>query len=281
MENVECYRITTGGRFCTPGGWELCYNFATMEPRERLIIPLDVATTQDAQALVERLVPQVGFFKVGMELFHSEGPAVLEMVHKLAGPTFFDGKFFDIPNTVAGAAAAVTRLGVRMFNVHAMGGKAMMAAAREAAECTAAAVGVPRPVVLGVTVVTSLDERALLEEVGVGRPMTEQVLHLARMAHEAGLDGVVASAMEAPAIKAACGADFVVVCPGIRLAGGATHDQARVVTPRLAREAGADYLVVGRPITAAKDPVEAAKQVVAEMTAAEDGSAGKANPGKS
>jgi orotidine-5'-phosphate decarboxylase len=236
-----------------------------MHPRERLIVPLDVSTVAEAEAFVKRLAPHIGFFKIGLQLFHSEGPAAIEAVQKLAGPVFYDSKFCDIPHTVAGAAAAVTRLGVKMFNVHALGGKAMMAAAFEAAECTAAAMGLPRPIVLAVTVLTSLDEAALLEECGIGRPLDEQVVHLARLAQEAGLDGVVASALEAPAIKAACGPSFLVVCPGIRPAGSPTQDQARSVTPRLAREAGADYIVVGRPITELNNSEKVAQQIVEQM----------------
>jgi len=236
-----------------------------MKPCERLIVALDVPTLAEAESLVDRLAPHVGLFKVGLQLFHSEGPRVIETLCQKAGPPFYDGKFLDIPNTVAAAAAAITRLGVRMFNVHAMGGKAMMAAAREAAECTAAALGLPRPVVLAVTLVTSLDENTLLEECGVGRPLSEQVVHLAVLAKEAGLDGAIASALEAPAIKRACGPSFLVVCPGIRPAGARADDQARAVTPRLAREAGADYIVVGRPIFQAEDPVQAAQRIVREL----------------
>lgn len=236
-----------------------------MEPRERLIVALDVPALAEAESLASRLAPHVGLFKVGLQLFHSEGPAVMEMVNRLSGPPFYDSKFFDIPNTVAGAAAAVTRLGLKMFNVHAMGGKAMMAAAREAADCTAAAMNLPRPLVLAVTVVTSLDESTLLEECGVGRPLNDQVVHLARMAQQAGLDGVVASALETPAIKEECGDSFIIVCPGIRPAGSPEDDQVRAVTPRLAREAGADYIVVGRPITKAADPVKAAQRILQEL----------------
>lgn len=239
-----------------------------MEARSRLVTALDVPSSAEAERLAALLGPHVGLFKVGLELFHSEGPDVVERVQRLSAPCFYDGKFFDIPNTVAGAAAAVTRLGVRMFNVHALGGRAMMAAAREAAERTAAAAGTPRPLVLAVTIVTSIDERTLLDEVGVGRPLNEQVVHLARLAREAGLDGVVASALEAPAIKDACGRSFIVVCPGVRPAGASTDDQARVVTPKQAVAAGADYIVVGRPITRASDPVSAARQIVDELAEA-------------
>jgi orotidine-5'-phosphate decarboxylase len=240
-----------------------------MEAKDRLIIPLDVATREEAEALVLRLAPQVGLFKIGLQLFHSEGPGVIEAVQKIAGPVFYDGKFYDIPNTVAGAAAAITRLGVKMFNVHTLGGKAMMLAAREAAECTAAAQGSVRPLVLGVTIVTSIDETVLLEECGIGRPLEEEVLSLARLAQEAGLDGVVASVHEAPAIREACGKDFLIICPGIRPAGAAANDQARLATPQLARDSGADYIVVGRPITGAPEPEKVAQTIVAQLGSGE------------
>jgi orotidine-5'-phosphate decarboxylase len=236
-----------------------------MEAKDRLIVPLDVSTLAEAEALVARLAPHVGLFKIGLQLFHSEGPAVIEAVQKIAGPVFYDGKFYDIPNTAAGAAAAITRLGVKMFNVHALGGKAMMLAAREAAECTASALGIERPRVLGVTIVTSIDETVLLEECGIGRPLEEEVLSLARLAQDAGLDGVVASVHEAPAIREACGEDFLIVCPGIRPAGSAANDQARLATPQLARDSGADYIVVGRPITGAAEPEKVAQTIVSQL----------------
>ena len=240
-----------------------------MEPKDRLIIPLDVPTLEEARALVEKLGPYVGLFKVGMELFHSEGPAVVQMVNELHKPPFLDEKFHDIPNTVAGASAAVTRLGIKMFNVHALGGKDMMAKALASASATATALNLPCPLVLGVTILTSIDESILLDQMGIGRPLEEQALRLAQLAQEAGLDGVVASALEAPLIKAECGESFIVVCPGIRPAGTSVDDQVRTVTPRLARESGADYIVVGRPITKAADPVVAAQRVVEELAEAD------------
>jgi len=240
-----------------------------MDAKDRLIIPLDVASISAAEPLVAALAPHVGLFKVGLQLFHNEGPRAIELLRQEGVGCFYDGKFYDIPNTVAGAVSAVTRLGVKILNVHASGGKKMLAAAAEAAETTALNSGLPRPLVFGVTIVTSIDDSALLDDLGVGRPMEEQVLHLARLSQDAGLDGVVCSALEAPLIKRACGPDFQIICPGIRPKGADLQDQERVVTPAMAREAGADYIVVGRPITQAKDPVAAAQNVVKELKEAD------------
>lgn len=236
-----------------------------MDAKERLIIPLDVASIAAAEPLVAALAPHIGLFKIGLQLFHNEGPRAIELLREEGVGCFYDGKFYDIPNTVAGAVSAVTRLGVKILNVHASGGSKMMAAAAEAAETAALDAGLPRPLVFAVTVVTSLDDAALLDELGIGRPMDEQVVHLARLAQDSGLDGVVCSALEAPLVKNACGPDFQIICPGIRPQGADTHDQERVVTPAMALEAGADYIVIGRPITQAENPVAAAQNVVKEL----------------
>jgi orotidine-5'-phosphate decarboxylase len=178
---------------------------------------------------------------------------------------FYDSKFHDIPNTVAGAAAAAARLGVSMFNVHALGGVAMMAAARAAAAEAARGAGLPAPLVIAVTIVTSLGDREVREELGIPSTAGEAALRLAQLAKEAGLDGVVASVHEVPAIKRVCGTHFLTVTPGIRPAGAAVGDQSRVATPREAVAAGADLLVIGRPITRADDPTAALEMVLEEM----------------
>jgi orotidine-5'-phosphate decarboxylase len=235
------------------------------KPQNRLILALDVPTREQALALVEQLHEYVGVFKVGLQLFNAGGPAILREVQERGGRVFYDSKFSDIPNTVAGAAAEAAKLGVFMFNVHTHGGSAMMRAAVESAQQVAAERGQPRPFVIGVTVLTSLDETALREELQVPVPLPEHVVHLARLAQQSGLDGVVASPQETALIRAACGDDFLIVTPGIRPAWAETGDQKRITTPAQAVQSGADYLVLGRPITAHPDPVAAAQRVVEEI----------------
>lgn len=216
---------------------------------KRVIVPLDFPDEAAALKLAARLDPKLCRVKVGKELFVAAGPAVVGHLQERGFEVFLDLKFHDIPNTVAGACRAAARLGVWMLNVHASGGEAMMRAAREAI----AAVSRP-PLLIAVTILTSLGD-ADLERVGFTGTAQENVERLARLARACGLDGVVCSAQEAPALRHAAGADFVLVTPGIRLEAGPAHDQARVVTPREAVRLGADYLVIGRPITQSADPV--------------------------
>lgn len=234
--------------------------------QEKIIVALDVDSEQEALALTEALKAYVGAFKVGLQLFHRAGPSIVSKLVESGVKVFLDLKFHDIPNTVAQAAAAAVETGAFMFNVHAGGGKKMMFAAQKAAREKAAALGIAPPILLGVTVLTSLTEEELQGELGVARSLPEQVAALARLAQEAGLDGVVASAQEVPWIRAACGEDFIIVTPGIRPLWAAGDDQKRIVTPGQALAAGADYLVIGRPLTAAADPREAAKKLLAEVT---------------
>ena len=228
-----------------------------MTARERLIVALDVAEAGVARTLAERLTGEVGLFKVGSQLFTAGGPAVVRDLVRGGRPVFLDLKFHDIPNTVAGAVAAAAGLGVSLLTIHAAGGPAMIAAAAKAARGTSARV-------LAITVLTSLDGAAL-EAIGLAGGVEGAVARLARLAAEAGADGVVASPHEAAALRAARGPGFLVVTPGIRPAGTALGDQSRAATPAAALAAGADYLVVGRPITEAADPVAAARAVVLEM----------------
>ena len=219
------------------------------QPDPRIIVALDYADAHAAQAMAARLDPVLCRVKVGKELFTAAGPALVEGLAARGFGVFLDLKFHDIPNTVAGACKAAARLGVWMMNVHASGGRDMMQAAREALAGTSRP-----PKLIAVTVLTSMAQSDLAD-VGInGRP-EEAVLRLARLAQAAGLDGVVCSAQEARALRAACGAGFNLVTPGIRPAEGAQDDQKRVMTPRAAVNAGADYLVIGRPITQAADPV--------------------------
>jgi len=229
--------------------------------RERLIVALDTDHLAPAVALARRLAPLAGTFKIGSHLFTAEGPRAIERVAGLGAGIFLDLKFHDIPNTVAGAIRAAAALpGVHLVNVHASGGLEMMrAAARSAAGMRR------RPRLLAVTILTSLDTAALLE-IGIAGPAVRRVVALARLAQKAGLDGVVCSAEELRAVRRACGRGFLTVVPGIRPAAAACGDQARVATPAQAIRDGADYLVIGRPITAARDPLAAAESILREMS---------------
>ncbi len=230
-----------------------------------ILVALDVDSAAKAIALADTLRGAVGGYKIGKQLFTAAGPAVVHELTSRGDRVFLDLKFHDIPNTVAGAVQSAVATGAWMVNVHASGGSAMMKAAAEAATTAAAALGRPRPLVIGVTVLTSMTDAALAE-VGVARPVLEQVVHLARLAKQSGLDGVVASPQETAAIRAACGPDFQIVTPGIRPADQqGKDDQARTLTPAEAMKAGSTYLVIGRPITGAPDPREAAKQIFASL----------------
>ena len=232
-----------------------------MAPPDRLLVALDVESLRDAEALLGRLDGVVTGCKIGSQLFTAAGPAAVESARKRGFRVFLDLKFHDIPTTVAGAVREAARLGVAMLNVHASGGVAMMRAAAEAAADFAA----PRPLVLGVTVLTSLDRGTLAREVGVPASVDAHVLHLADRAREAGLDGCVASPREVRALRLALGPQWVIVTPGIRMPAAGADDQTRVATPRQARDAGADYVVVGRPITAAPDPAAAAAEILRQI----------------
>lgn len=260
-----------------------------METRERIIVALDVDSIDKARGLVEKLYPYVGYFKVGLELLTSEGaPSVVRAIRDAGGRIFYDGKFKDIPNTVAGATRAVTKLGVDVFNVHCLGGMAMMKAARQAAEETAKAQGRPRPFIWGVTILTSLDYNDLVQlgfydELNIADPVElaeikrqrieRLVAHkLAWLAQESGLDGVIASPQEIEAIRKYCQPEFQVATPGVRPLWAATGDQKRVMTPEKTIRLGANRLVIGRPITDPPPeiggPVEAAKKIIEEIETA-------------
>jgi orotidine-5'-phosphate decarboxylase len=229
----------------------------------QLLVALDVESGDRALALATELRDVVDGVKVGSRLFTLEGPTLVRRLSDAGTKVFLDLKFHDIPNTVAQALESAVGTGAWMINVHAAGGRAMMRAAASAAADAAERAGRPRPLVIGVTVLTSMDA-ATLREGGVERPLLSQVLALARMAQEAGLDGVVASPQETSAIRAACGPEFQIVTPGIRGASAGTerHDQARTMGPAEAVQAGATYLVVGRPIIAAPSPRQAAMGIV-------------------
>jgi orotidine-5'-phosphate decarboxylase len=227
-----------------------------------VIVVLDYPGAAEAMCLVERLDPSLCRVKVGKELFTAAGPALVESLVKRGFDVFLDLKYHDIPNTVAGACRAAARLGVWMVNVHASGGRAMLAAAREAVD----AAGSHKPLLIGVTVLTSLSS-ADLADIGVTGDAETQVMRLASLCHDARLDGVVCSAEEAPMLRTAFGEGFLKVTPGIRLADDARGDQQRVVTPVDAIKMGASYLVIGRSITGAADPIRRLQEINQQLAA--------------
>ncbi|NLG84056.1 MAG: orotidine-5'-phosphate decarboxylase [Firmicutes bacterium] len=237
--------------------------------RERLILALDLPTLREAEEVVRELRGEVGFFKIGLELFCATGPAAVEMVHRHGGRVFLDLKFHDIPNTVAGAVRRGGAMGVEMLNLHAAAGTRALSAAVEAAREMASAHGRPAPVLLGVTVLTSLSAEDLAGQ-NIAAPVEQQVATLAAMVHAAGLDGVVCAGSEVRTIKRTCGKGFLTVVPGVRPAWAATGDQRRTMTPAEALVCGADYLVLGRPVLASADRRSALARILAEMEEAID-----------
>jgi orotidine-5'-phosphate decarboxylase len=230
------------------------------DARDRLIVALDVPEAAEARALAARLRGRVGALKVGSQLFTAAGPGLVKELVAGGDRVFLDLKYHDIPNTVAGAVASAVRLDVALLTVHALGGRAMLESAVEARGSSATRL-------LAITILTSHDE-AVLQQLGVRGPVSDAALRLARVAAAAGIDGVVASPQEARAIRAACGPGLLIVTPGVRPAGAARGDQSRVATPAEALAAGADRIVVGRPVTAAPDPASAADAIVAELATA-------------
>ena len=241
---------------------------------DRIIVPLDVSHELDALALVDALREHVGFFKVGFELIYSVGTNIIKKIEANGGRVFLDCKLLDIPNTVAGAARAITHLGVGMFNVHTLGGIEMMKAAVDVTAREAAAAHVPKPLVLGVTILTSLDRRTVNEELWIPGTVEDIVAHLAHLSVAAGVDGVIASPLEITAIRRAVPGITVIVTPGVRPEWAAAQDQKRVMTPGEAVRLGASHLVIGRPITkppaSIGGPVDAAKVIAEEIAAAVD-----------
>jgi orotidine-5'-phosphate decarboxylase len=239
----------------------------TQSAKQRLIFALDVDELAAAESWVSRLHENVGLFKIGKQLFTRCGPQVVQMVRERGGEVFLDLKYHDIPNTVAKAAVEACKLGVKMFNVHALGGLEMMQQTVAEVDAYCASVGIERPTMLAVTILTSSTEETL-RGVGIDRPVAEMVTRLAKLAKQAGFDGVVASPKEAALIRSACGEGFQIVTPGVRPAFAAMDDQKRVTTPAQAIAAGATALVIGRPISAAADPLLAAGKILDEISAA-------------
>jgi orotidine-5'-phosphate decarboxylase len=233
---------------------------------DRIIVPLDVATEAEAIALVDRL-PQVTFWKVGLELFVSSGSRILEVLKSRNKRIFLDLKFHDIPNTMAGACRAAAGYGVDLLTVHATAGLAALQAAQAAAEAGAIAAGLPTPRLIAVTLLTSINPRSLAFELKVPLELDDFALQMALMAEESGLAGVVCSPLEVAQLKNVCRPGFVFVCPGVRPTWAEKGDQQRSLTPAAAMKAGADYLVIGRPITGAIDAADAFKRIVEEIEA--------------
>jgi len=240
----------------------------TISAGEKLILALDVSEHSYAIELVEKFKDYIEIFKVGLELFTSSGPKIVEDISKKGKKVFLDMKFHDIPNTVSKAAIAATRLGVYMFNVHSSGGLEMMKKCRDNVVEICLKENVKRPKILGVTVLTSLSREILRDELGIQHGLRTHVRHLSGLALRAGLDGVIASAREAETIRNHCGKGFIIVTPGIRPSWTPPDDQKRIMTPKEAIRGGADYLVMGRSILQHSDPLKAIELITLEILAA-------------
>lgn len=236
-----------------------------VSPKDRIIFALDVEHFHEAQHWVTLLKDRVGIFKVGKQLFTHSGPKVIDMICQKGQKAFLDLKYHDIPNTVAKAGEEATKHQVAMFNLHAMGGLEMMRKTVDASRAVSKSLNLSKPIILAVTILTSMDEEGL-KEVGIQGPLIEEVGRLAFLSQKAGVDGVVASPQEIGIIRQRCGERFLIVTPGIRHPSDKKDDQKRTLTPREAIEAGADYLVIGRPIKQAKDPIEAVQRIVEDIT---------------
>jgi len=231
---------------------------------QKLILALDVETLKEAEHFVKNLSSSIGIFKVGKQLFTHCGPTIIEMIHRHSGKVFLDLKFHDIPNTVSRAVEEACKLNVFMLTIHALGGKKMMQEAVAASRTFARNSSLPPPFILAVTILTSLKPDDL-KEIGINASVEEAVSRLAILARQAGVNGVVASAQEAHIIRAVCGNDLIIVTPGIRPQGTARDDQKRAVTPHEALLAGSDYMVIGRPILEARDPLKVAQEIAEEL----------------
>jgi len=239
-----------------------------MLAKDRIILALDVDTAEEALQLVGKLSAHVGVFKIGMQLYDGIGPDIIKRVHDLGGRVFLDLKLHDIPNTVAAASRLITRFNTFMFNVHAAGGREMMSQAAQAAREQADRQSTAPPLLLAVTVLTSISQQELAEDMLVTSLSVEElVVKWALMAQQSGIGGVVCSPQEIIPIRKACGPDFKIVTPGIRPLWSAANDQKRITTPRQALDQGADFMVIGRPIVQADDPVAAARRIIDELEA--------------
>lgn len=233
--------------------------------KDRIILALDVDTLEEAEELVIELKDYVGFFKVGLQLFTSCGFKPFDMIKKHGAKAFFDGKFHDIPNTVARASVNLLNHGVDFFDIHTSGGSKMMSTTVKLSKEYAKKYDLPQPKIIGVTLLSSFGQKTLTTELGVEKNLENYVLRLSEVAQEVGLDGVLASASEAKEIRKHVGEDFIIICPAIRPTWSIVNDQIRVVTPTDAIKSGVDYMVVGRPVTQAEDKISAVKMIIAEI----------------
>lgn len=236
-----------------------------IKAKDKLVLALDVDTKEEAKEMVYELKEYVGTFKIGLQLFSKEGPEIVKMIQGEGCRVFFDGKFHDIPNTVAKASANVVKLGVNIFDVHITGGSKMLKASSDMAKTTALEMGLSNPIILGISVLSSIDQQLLTNELKIRMDINEYVVKLALLAKQNGLTGVVASVNESQNIRKACGEDFIILCPGIRPSWAAVNDQKRIATPSEAIKNGADLLVVGRPITSQSDRISASKRILEEI----------------
>jgi len=232
---------------------------------EKIIVALDVSTFDAARELMDQLSGQPVAFKVGNQLFTSVGPDIIKEVKRRGRTLFLDLKFHDIPNTVARASESATELGVDIFNIHISGGLEMMRDAAQATKARASELGIKKPIVLGVTVLTSLNEAIFQGDFDSGRNLQDQIIYMAKLAQRSGLDGVVASPQEIKLIRKVCGDDFVIVTPGVRPEWASRDDQKRTMTPSEAISAGANYVVIGRPIRNSPEPAAALERVLQEL----------------
>jgi len=233
--------------------------------KDRIILALDVDTIEEVKKYVTLLKDYVGFFKVGLQLYTSCGFEAVKAIQDLGGEVFFDGKFHDIPNTVAKASVNLLKHGISFFDIHISGGSKMLTNTVKLVKETAKKNGMPIPTILGVTLLSSFGQRTLTEELNVQMNIDEYVGYLAKIAKESGIDGVMASASESKKIRQEFGEDFLIVCPAVRPTWSVVDDQVRVVTPTDAIKSGVDFMVIGRPVISADDPIAAIKLIIDEI----------------
>lgn len=235
------------------------------EIKEKIVLALDVDTLDEAKSLVDKLCEYVGTFKVGLQLYTAHGNTIIDYIRGKNSEFFLDVKLMDIPNTVQKASENIVLRGANFFNVHTLGGVKMMEGAVSGAKAAAQKLNKESPIVLGVTILTSISQEVLSDELQIDKNVSKYTIELAKLAKKAGLTGVVASPLELKGIKEACGKDFKVLCPGIRPAWSAVDDQKRIATPKATLDDGADYIVLGRAVTAAEDPLGAMKKIYEEI----------------